>query len=61
MEHYGIVAVEMEAAVLFGLGWMRGFQTACVLIVSDVLHGEEAFKKYLTTEELADYLLRLER
>ncbi len=58
MEHYGIVAVEMEAAVLFGLGWMRGFQTACVLIVSDVLHGEEAFKKYLTTEELADLFIK---
>lgn len=59
MSHYGIVAVEMEAAVLFTLGWMRGFKTACVLIVSDVLHGEEAFKKHLTTEELADLFLKV--
>lgn len=57
MEHYGIVAVEMEAAMLFALGWMRGFRTACVLIISDVLHGEEAFKKHLSTEELADLFL----
>jgi 5'-methylthioadenosine phosphorylase len=58
MEHYGIVAVEMEAAVLFSLGWMKGFETACVLVISDVLHGEEAFKKYLTTEELAELFIK---
>ncbi len=58
MEHYGIIAVEMEAATLFALGWMRGFETACVLVVSDVLHGEEAFKKYLTTEELAEIFIK---
>lgn len=57
MAHYGIVAVEMEAAALFALGWMRGFGTACVLVLSDVLHGEEAQKVYLTTEELADKFL----
>lgn len=59
MEHYGIVAVEMEAALLFSLGWMRGFKTACVLVISDVLHGEEAFKKHLTTEELAELFLEV--
>lgn len=57
MEHYGMVAVEMEAAALFALGWMRGFGTACVLVLSDVLHGEEALKVYLTTDELADKFL----
>ncbi|MEM1595700.1 MAG: purine-nucleoside phosphorylase [Desulfurococcaceae archaeon] len=59
MEHYGIVAVEMEAAVLFSLGWMRKFEAACVLVISDVLHGEEAFKKYLTTEELAELFIKI--
>lgn len=57
--HYGIVAVEMEAAVLFTLGWMRGFQTACVLVISDVLHGLEAQKVFLTTEELSETFLKL--
>jgi 5'-methylthioadenosine phosphorylase len=61
MEHYGLIAVEMEAAALFALGWMKGVQTACVLVVSDVLHGEEAFKKYLTTEELADLFTKIGR
>ncbi len=59
MSKYGIVSVEMEAAVLFALGWMRGFATACVLVVSDVLHGEEAVKEFLTTEELADVFLKV--
>ncbi|MEL9908119.1 MAG: purine-nucleoside phosphorylase [Desulfurococcus sp.] len=59
LSHYGVVAVEMEAAALFTLGWLRGFETACVLVVSDVLHGEEAMKKYLTTEELAEVFLKV--
>lgn len=61
MSHYGVVAVEMEAAVLFSLGWMRGLETACVLVISDVLHGEEAQKVFLTTEELAEIFLKLGR
>ncbi len=37
----GILAVEMEAAVLFTLGALRKVQTGCLLIVSDVvLEGE---------------------
>jgi DeoD family purine-nucleoside phosphorylase len=32
----GILAVEMEAAVLFTLGALRRFQAACLLLVSDV-------------------------
>lgn len=59
MEHYGILAVEMEAAALFALGWIRGFEAACVLVISDVLHGEEAFKKYLTTEELKELFIKV--
>ena len=33
----GILAVEMEAAVLFTLGALRKIRTACLLIVSDVV------------------------
>ena len=33
----GILAVEMEAAVLFTLGALRRVQTGCMLIVSDVI------------------------
>jgi uridine phosphorylase len=33
----GILAVEMEAAVLFTLGALRKIQTGCMLIVSDVM------------------------
>ena len=33
----GILAVEMEAAVLFTLGALRKIQTGCMLIVSDVI------------------------
>jgi len=33
----GILAVEMEAAMLFTLGALRKIQTACLLIVSDVV------------------------
>jgi DeoD family purine-nucleoside phosphorylase len=33
----GILAVEMEAAVLFTLGALRKIQTACLLLVSDVV------------------------
>jgi purine-nucleoside phosphorylase len=33
----GILAVEMEAAVLFTLGALRGFKAGCLLTVSDVV------------------------
>ena len=33
----GILAAEMEAAVLFTLGALRKIQTGCMLIVSDVM------------------------
>jgi 5'-methylthioadenosine phosphorylase/purine-nucleoside phosphorylase len=35
----GVLAVEMEAAVLFTLGALRKFQAGCVLIVSDLVPG----------------------
>src|SRR5206468_207883 len=33
----GVLAVEMEAAILFTLGALRGVQTGCLLTVSDVV------------------------
>ncbi len=52
----GVIAVEMEAAILFTLGWMRGWSTAAVLIVSDNLLAE---KQYLATSE--ELRARIER
>ena len=37
----GVLAVEMEAAVLFTIAALRGVAAACVLIVSDLVGGEE--------------------
>ena len=37
----GVLAVEMEAAVLFTLGALRGVQAGCLLTVSDVVIGEQ--------------------
>lgn len=58
MEKLGIIAVEMEAATLFALGWMRGVETASVLVVSDVLHGEGP-AEFLTTSELAETFVKV--
>ncbi len=59
LERYGIVSIEMEAAVLFALGWMRGFQTAAVLVVSDVLHTKELSSVFLTTKELSEIFIKV--
>ncbi len=48
----GALAVEMECSILFSLGWMRGWKTACILVVSNSLVGGN--KAYLRTEELKD-------
>jgi DeoD family purine-nucleoside phosphorylase len=37
----GVLAVEMEAAVLFTLAALRGVQAACVLVVSDLIGGAD--------------------
>ncbi|MEM1873587.1 MAG: purine-nucleoside phosphorylase [Acidilobaceae archaeon] len=57
----GFVAIEMETATLFALGRLRGFKTASVLVVCNVLYGEEAGKVFLTTEELAGVFMRVGR
>lgn len=46
----GILAVEMEAAVLFTLGGMRKVQTGCLLTVSDVVVESEFVR--ISDEEL---------
>jgi 5'-methylthioadenosine phosphorylase/purine-nucleoside phosphorylase len=46
----GILAVEMEAAVLFTIGALKKIQTGCLLIVSDVVVDGE-FKR-ITDEEM---------
>lgn len=49
---YGLVAVEMECATLFALGWMRDWKTACVLVISDNLLDMEKEPKFATTMDL---------
>ena len=53
----GVIAVEMEAATLFALATLRGFNAAAILIVSDnlVVPGKEELK---THEELKEYVRR---
>ncbi|ADI31417.1 purine-nucleoside phosphorylase [Staphylothermus hellenicus] len=48
----GVIAVEMEAAILFALGWMRGWRTAAVLVISDNLLSEK--EEFATSEELKE-------
>ena len=48
-----MLAVEMEAAVLFTIGGIRKIQTACLLTVSDLVHGELEDFVRITDEELA--------
>jgi len=51
----GIVAVEMECAMLFALGWMRKVKTGALLVVSDSLVHEEE-KALATAEELREVM-----
>jgi purine-nucleoside phosphorylase len=46
----GILAVEMEAAMLFTLGALRKIQAGCMLIVSDVVVEGEFIR--ITDEEM---------
>jgi DeoD family purine-nucleoside phosphorylase len=46
----GILAVEMEAAVLFTLGALRGIQTGCMLLVSDIVVAGEFIR--ISDEEM---------
>jgi DeoD family purine-nucleoside phosphorylase len=55
----GILAVEMEAAVLFTIGAIRGIQTACVLTISDLVGGEQFVR--IGDEQLAEAVERMTR
>ena len=55
----GVLAVEMEAAVLFTIAALRGVEAACVLVVSDLVGGEEFVR--ITDEELAAAVERMTR
>ncbi len=48
----GVIAVEMECATLFALGWMRGFRTAALVVIADNLVVPEK-KDLLHHEQLA--------
>jgi DeoD family purine-nucleoside phosphorylase len=54
----GILAVEMEAAVLFTLGALRKIQTGCVLLVSDLVPGAHPVEAeqfvYISDEEMRE-------
>jgi DeoD family purine-nucleoside phosphorylase len=55
----GVLAVEMEAAVLFTLAPLRGVQAACVLAVSDLVGGDEHVR--IGDAELAAAVERMTR
>jgi DeoD family purine-nucleoside phosphorylase len=55
----GVLAVEMEASVLFTLGALRGFAAGCLLTVSDVVV-EGEFKR-ISDEELRAAVDRMTR
>lgn len=54
-EERGLVAVEMECAGLFALGWMRGVKTGALLVVSDSLVNPEE-KEPATADELRPFM-----
>jgi purine-nucleoside phosphorylase len=55
----GVLAVEMEAAVLFTIGAIRGVRTACILTVSDLVGGDEPVR--IADQALADGVERMTR
>src|SRR5438270_6926598 len=55
----GVLAVEMEAAVLFTLGALRGVQAGCLLTVSDIVVGEKFTR--ISDEELQAAVDRMTR
>jgi DeoD family purine-nucleoside phosphorylase len=56
----GVLAVEMEAAVLFTIGALRGVQAGCLLTVSDVIVEGEQFKR-ISDEDLRAAVDRMTR
>ena len=56
----GVLAVEMEAAVLFTIAAIRGVEGACLLTVSDIIAGDQHFTR-ISDEELAAAVARMTR
>jgi DeoD family purine-nucleoside phosphorylase len=56
----GVLAVEMEAAVLFTIAAIRGVEGACLLTVSDIIAGDQHFTR-ISDEELAAAVGRMTR
>jgi DeoD family purine-nucleoside phosphorylase len=55
----GVLAVEMEAAVLFTIAGLRGVQAACILTVSDLVFGDEFVR--ISDADLASGVERMTR
>jgi DeoD family purine-nucleoside phosphorylase len=55
----GVLGVEMEAAVLFTIGALRGVQAGCLLTVSDIVIGEEFTR--ISDDELRGAVDRMTR
>ena len=55
----GVLAVEMEAAVLFTIAAIRGVEGACLLTVSDIISGEDFTR--ISDDELAAAVERMTR
>lgn len=53
----GFLSIEMECAGLTALGWMRGFDTACVLYVTDSL--VDGAKGLLGSERVNQEMIRI--
>ena len=56
----GVVAVEMECATVFALGWMRGLRTGALVVIADSLV-DPGKKDLLHHNELADVMERASR
>ncbi|MFP3302785.1 MAG: nucleoside phosphorylase, partial [Caldivirga sp.] len=54
----GVLGVEMECAILFLLGLIRGVRTGAVLVVTNNLT-EGRFGRFLTAEELEPIMNRV--
>jgi purine-nucleoside phosphorylase len=53
LERMGLLAVEMEAAALFGIAVEHGVEAGCLLTISDELHSGQRFSASQREEGLA--------
>lgn len=50
-----VACIDMETALLYGLGWLRGFETLSILVVSNSVSRKD---KYIDAEELRSKILK---